>query len=395
MKRWFTIDTLAMRLFVLMWIALVASHLLAFTAVRLVFAPEGGPGWSLGGLPMPRPALPPVPVGPGPEPGGFGQPPKGGPDFEPPRGDGDTAMRPPPPPRQRFGGLSGPVLWLDYGVRLAVIALAAWIASRWLAAPVRRMAGASHALGDALAHGAMLPVLDETRGTREVREAARVFNRMSRQLQEQFQARGLMIAAISHDLRTPLTRLRMRLESMNGDVELTQRSAEDIREMNALINTVLSVFRGEGADGGASLQRVDVGALLQAQIDDLAEQGQPVSFDGGIGVTQADPAALSRVLDNLIGNAVRYGGRADVSLQARGDRLCITVDDAGRGVPPDQLEAVFQPFYRVDASRNRHTGGVGLGLYIARTLVERMDGTLTLQNRAEGGLRATLSLPVR
>jgi signal transduction histidine kinase len=380
MKRLFTIDTLAKRLFVLMWVALVLSHVLAFGVVRMVYAPEGGPGWHLGGLPV-MPSLPPMDAGPGPRP------------------PHEQGMAPPPPPssppRQRFGGLSGPALWLDYGIRLAVIAFAAWLASRWLAAPVRRLSDASHELGDALTRGALLPQLDETRGTGEVREAARVFNRMSRRLQEQFQARGLMIAAISHDLRTPLTRLRMRLESMQTGEEDKQRSVADIHEMNALIDTVLSVFRGDGIGKPKSLQPTDVGALLQALTDDLAEQGQPVVFAGGSGVAQADPAALSRVLDNLVGNAVRYGNRAEIALHSEAGQLHITVDDAGPGVPDDQLEAVFQPFYRVDASRNRHTGGAGLGLYIARALVERMGGTLVLSNRSTGGLRAELSLPMR
>lgn len=289
------------------------------------------------------------------------------------------------------------MLLLDYGVRLLVIALAAWWGSRWLARPMRELVQASEQLSGALEGPTRPQALDEQRGTREVREAARVFNGMAQRLRRQFSERGLMVAAISHDLRTPLTRLRMRLETLDAPAEQRERAAADIREMNALIDQTLSLFRGAGDE---ALQDTDVAALVQALADDLAEQGQPVQADLGASpeaaaVARVQPQALRRVLDNLLGNALRYGaGPIRLGLAREPGTLLLRVDDAGPGIPADQLEAVFQPFFRLEASRNRETGGSGLGLYIARDLVQRMGGSLRLLNRPEGGLRAELRLPL-
>ena len=219
---------------------------------------------------------------------------------------------------------------------------------------------------------------------------------MSRQLREQFRARGLMMAAISHDLRTPLTRMRMRMELMESpEPELQQKNIADLREMNALIDSALEVFRGAD-DSPEPMQKIDVAALLQSMTDDLAEQGLPVAFTGEEeAVTLARPAAVRRVFGNLIDNALRYGGRADVQVQRTATELRITIDDAGPGIPQALMDNVFQPFFRVDASRSKHTGGTGLGLYIARDLTQRQGGTLALANRPEGGLQATMTLPLR
>jgi signal transduction histidine kinase len=276
-------------------------------------------------------------------------------------------------------------------VRLLVIALAAWWGSRWLARPVERLSKAAEALGENAA--GTPPRLDESTGTREVREAARVFNTMTRRLKRQFSERSLLVAALSHDLRTPLTRLRMRLESMELPPEARQRSVSDIGEMNALINSALELFRSDFAGDQEPRQATDVCALLQALVDDLSEQGRAVTFSGEAAVARVQALALRRVFGNLIANALRYGQRADLLLQAGPDALQVFIDDAGPGIPPDQLEAVFQPFYRLESSRSRSTGGTGLGLYIARELVQAQGGSLTLSNRAEGGLRATVRIP--
>jgi signal transduction histidine kinase len=215
---------------------------------------------------------------------------------------------------------------------------------------------------------------------------------MAQRLQAQFEAQSLLMAAISHDLRTPLARLRMRLETMEEHAQ-TARSVADVQEMDALIGSVLEMMRS--SHSRAERERVDLSALVQSMVDDLAEEGRPVSSASDMAsvIVLAQPAALKRVLDNLIGNALRYGGSARVSLVARANEVEVTIDDAGPGIAPEQLEAVFQPFYRLEASRNRATGGVGLGLYIARDLAERNGGQLTLSNRPEGGLRARLVLP--
>jgi signal transduction histidine kinase len=380
--RWFG-DTLFRRLFLLMWAALVASHLLAFAVVHQSNAPpEGGPR---GAAPLPvLPSLPPM-----------GSPPARPPEMR----DGGPPPGPPPGNDEREapgqnGGLPTGALWLDYFVRFVAIGVAAWFGARWLSAPMRKLADASEGLSNSLGDGRATPVLDEHRGTLEVRRTAQVFNTMAQRLRAQFDAQSLLMAAISHDLRTPLARLRMRLETMDEQAQ-TQRCVADVREMDALIGSVLEMMRNSHASRGERA-RVDVSALVQSLIDDLAEQGQPVSLSGDAAqaIVLAQPAALKRVLDNLIGNALRYGGSAAVSVSTSPHEVRVLIDDTGPGIAPDQLDAVFQPFYRVESSRNRSTGGAGLGLYIARDLAQRNGGRLTLANRTEGGLRATLTMPL-
>jgi len=382
-------DTLFKRLFFLMWATLVISHLVAFGVVtgRLGFGPT-----MFGSIPV-LPSLPPTPGLPG-DPQGAGVPPSSvGPGDEPPHGPfggepppglpGDIQMRQGP-------SLPTSSLLLDYGIRFLIIGAAAWWGARWISTPMRRLADASRRLGQTLGRDISPPRLDERHGTVEVRDVAQVFNKMSAELDQQFRSRGLLVAAISHDLRTPLTRIRMRLEAMSEDPG-AQRCITDIREMNALIDSVLEVFRG--AADGEPTQDIDIHSLVQSLADDLIEQGQPVSFSGEPAIARAQPTALRRVLSNLLGNALRYGERAEVAVRRDDQGVHITIDDHGPGIPEAQLEAVFQPFYRVESSRSRHTGGTGLGLYIARDLVMRQGGTLTLTNRPGGGLRAELRLP--
>jgi signal transduction histidine kinase len=433
-------DTLFKRLFALMWLALVVSHVVAF----LVVTRNNGGG---GRLPT-FPSLPPVsfarhaaaptsagsasarPGGdarqdehPAPPSGhaGSGGPPdwQGGPgrpgDMGPPGGLGAPAGAPPFQPQDDRGGGSpqpsnGPMggngpggpgnpgsfglptsaALLDYGIRLLIIGLAAWLGARWLSAPMRRLQAASRTLGQSLARNEAPPQVDERAGTVEVREAAHVFNEMSRQLGEQVHSRALLVAAISHDLRTPLTRIRMRLESSEHDA-LTARSIADIHEMDDLIESALEVFRGTSPHEERSAT-TDVFALVQAIVDDLADLGQPVGVRGEPATARVQAAGLRRVVSNLVNNALRYGKRADVRVHRVGDAVRIVIEDEGPGIPEAQLDAVMKPFYRLETSRSRLTGGSGLGLYIARDLVGRQGGTLTLANRAEGGLRATIEL---
>jgi protein-histidine pros-kinase len=258
---------------------------------------------------------------------------------------------------------------------------------------MQRLVHAASALVPALARRAAPPVLPEDEGTREVRDAAHVFNGMATRLAQQFEARGLMIAAISHDLRTPLTRMRMRLETVQGDPELRDRCIADIREMNTLIDSVLDVFRNDVPEA-ARRQRLDLGALLQALVDDRAETGAAVSYSGQPMVVHAEPVALRRLVGNLVDNALRYAGAAEVTALVMGDACRILVQDRGPGIPQEQLDAVLQPFVRVEGSRHRATGGTGLGLFIARELAERLGGTLVLSNRAGGGFCAEVVLPL-
>jgi signal transduction histidine kinase len=284
-------------------------------------------------------------------------------------------------------------LWLDYGVRLLVIGLAAWLGARWLSDPMRRLAEASQALGQSLGRPAdaahALPRLDERSGTLEMRQTAQVFNAMSQRLDEQFKAQGLLTAAISHDLRTPLARMRLRLEQMSDEPQAASCIA-DLREMDGLVGSVLDLVRDQHSP--STLQRVDVLALVQALADDLGEQGLPVGVQGEAAVVLAQPAALKRVLSNLIGNALRHGGSAEVGVSTANGKTHVTVDDRGPGIPPGQIDSVFKPFYRLASSDTAGSTGSGLGLHIARDLLQRQGGQLLLANRPGGGLRAEVVL---
>jgi signal transduction histidine kinase len=277
-------------------------------------------------------------------------------------------------------------LWIDYLLRATVIAFGAALGARWLARPMRRLADAAQALQQSLARGGALPALDERRGTVEVRETARLFNRMGQRLREQFDARGLHLAAVSHDLRTPLTRLRLRLEALPPAER--EAAAQDIAAIDALLDDTLAVLREQRA---GEPERVDLGALLQALADDLAEQGQPVELlppAPGM-LVRARPVALRRVLDNLVGNALRHGGNARLHARREGTVVELCVDDDGAGIPPEQIARAFEPWVRL----GEQGAGQGLGLAIARDLAERDGATLALVNRPDGGLRACLRLP--
>lgn len=370
LKSW---DSLGLRLFLLMWAALALSHLAAWSLVTQTLpGPADRPGppplHADGARPMPPPHE------------GFDD---AGP---PPRREPNAGM---PARMPTFPSLPPNLPWrsglIDYGVRLLVIALAAWWGSRWLAQPVRRLVSAARQLTPALTQGRPAPTLSEDDGTREVRDAAAVFNRMAAELSGQFEERGLMIAAISHDLRTPLTRMRLRLETGEVEAKVRERCIDDLREMNRLVESVIDVFRPAEA---AQPQRVDLSALAQSAVDDLAEAGAQVGFEGPPAVITADPVALRRVVDNLVGNALRYAGSADVRVELSAGVTRLVVDDNGPGIPEAELALVRQPFRRVEGSRNRATGGTGLGLYIAQQLVRRQGAVLVLSNRPEGGLRA-------
>lgn len=390
LKRLRSWDRLGLRLFLLMWAALVVSHFAAWS----VFS--RGMGAVRGGPPGPPPAH--VQGGPDmPPPGGFERrlpsehDADGGPPARPgpPRDLGGDMAGGPPLRVPTFPSLPPKLPWaasvVDYGVRMLVIALAAWWGSRWLARPMRRLVSAAQQLTPALAQGRAAPVLNEAEGTREVRDAAAVFNRMAAELSGQFEERGLMMAAISHDLRTPLTRMRLRLETGEVEAKVRERCIDDLREMNGLVESVIEVFRPAEA---VMLQRVDLSALAQSAVDDLAETGADVAFEGPPAVVNADPVALRRVVDNLVGNALRYAGSARVRVDLAAGVTRLVVDDDGPGIPEAELDRVRQPFRRVEGSRNRETGGTGLGLYIAQQLVRRQGAVLALSNRPEGGLRA-------
>jgi signal transduction histidine kinase len=223
-----------------------------------------------------------------------------------------------------------------------------------------------------------------------VRTAIAAFNDMQASLRAHMRQRAQTIAAIAHDLRTPLTRLRFRAEQSPDTVR--DRMAADIEEMDALIAQAMAFVRGETTPERREV--FDLDALASDCADGFIETGAAVTFDGGGELpVRADPAALRRALGNLIGNAVKYAGAARVMAFAEGGQAVVMVEDDGPGLPDDELEAVFEPFRRGERSRNRETGGAGLGLTVARQAARAHGGDVVLVNREGGGLAARLTLP--
>lgn len=273
-------------------------------------------------------------------------------------------------------------------IRLAAVAFTAWIAARWLSNPIKRMANAAEDLGKNLNS----PYIEETSGPYEVRQASKVFNQMQVRIKQQMEERNRFLAAVSHDLRTPLTRLKLRAEKINQP-ELKSDVQRDINEMANIIDTTLDYLRGDEQPEATCL--LDIGALVHSLVEDTNECGDVVSVSGSAPPLRLQPLAIRRCLNNLLENALRYGERAAIVISETDDEVVIAIHDAGAGIPEDKLEAVFAPFYRLDASRSRHTGGIGLGLSIARDMAKKQGGNITLKNAPEGGLIATLVLPKR
>jgi signal transduction histidine kinase len=229
-------------------------------------------------------------------------------------------------------------------------------------------------------------------GPSEIRRVIAAFNGMQQRVRDYLVERGRLLTAISHDLKTPITRLRLRAE-MLSDGEIRAKMLRDLEEMQTMVGTTLDFFRTTGAN--TQRQPVDVGALIESICEDRRETGQALSVQGvaGNGPYRADPQALRRCLENLIENAVRYGGGAEIEVKDSAERLQIAVIDHGPGIPASELERVFEPFYRLDASRNMDSGGTGLGLSIARNIARWHGGDVTLRNASGGGLVAALVLP--
>ncbi len=288
-------------------------------------------------------------------------------------------------------GLGGaPFAWpgrllLTLAVLLASVIALALLAVRWLTRPLAVLASAADELGRDINRK---PLLEE--GPTEVKRASAAFNNMQARLQKHLREREQMLAAVSHDLRTPITRLRLRAELI-GDEALRAKFAHDLAEMEAMTAAALDFLRGAGGD--EPVQPVDVMALLESLQADMEETGYPVTVQGNTCAPYpARPLALKRLLANLIENAVKYGTRAHVTVVDDTAQLKITIADQGPGIPADQLERVFEPFYRLETSRSRDTGGVGLGLSVARDIARAHGGELILRNRAGGGLESVLTL---
>ena len=265
------------------------------------------------------------------------------------------------------------------------IVLVSLVVVRWLTQPLRRLAEAADRIGQG---GPLAPVPIPDDGPREVRHAARAFNAMQARIHQLIADRTQALAAVSHDLRTPITRLRLRAGFV-GDAETQAKMDADLDEMEAMVSATLAYLRGE--DDAEPRKRADVAAMLRTLVDDAADAGERATYEGPAHAElECRPLALKRAFSNLIGNALRHAGNARVKLEA-GERLVVTVSDDGPGLPPDELDRVFEPFRRIDESRNSKTGGVGLGLTIARRAVLADGGTVALRNRTEGGLDAVVS----
>jgi signal transduction histidine kinase len=236
------------------------------------------------------------------------------------------------------------------------------------------------------------PAQLQERGARELRDAAHAFNTMQDRLRRYLDSRTRVLAAMSHDLKTPLTRLRLQVEALDNP-PMQARIGHELDEMEGMVREALSLFRG--LDEGEPVVPLDIDALLVKVREEFALLGAEVTVSGHAQRPfPGKPQMLKRCLTNLIANAINFGTRAQV-IVADGEQLTIRVRDQGPGIPPEELERVFEPFHRLESSRNRASGGTGLGLTIARDVAQAHGGTLTLQNLPDGGLEALLVLPRR
>ncbi|EHK55544.1 ATP-binding protein [Allomesorhizobium alhagi] len=285
----------------------------------------------------------------------------------------------------RPGPQLSPKALLPLLLMAVAVALVAWWTARRVVGPMRALAVGADRLGRGLDAGP-LPMT----GPSEIRNTTLAFNRMQDRLTRFVTERTHMLAALSHDLRSPLTAMRLRIEMLD-ETEDSVRLKSLVEEMQAMVEATLEYARGVAkAEPEAT---VDLAALLADIVGDVGGDRANLTPSQPMPVT-IRPHALNRALRNLIDNAVRYGDVANVTLTQEPGTVIITIADTGPGLPKDQLEAVFEPFVRLEGSRNRDTGGVGLGLALARTIVQAHGGTVLLRNRAGGGLDAMVRLPI-
>ena len=279
--------------------------------------------------------------------------------------------------------------WLPLVLVLQLIVLGGccWLAVRLATGPLKRLANAADTLGPDL-KAERLP----ESGPEEVARAAKAFNAMQDRVSTYMTQRMQILAAITHDLQTPITRMRLRVDVMD-DEAAGAKLQQDLKEMESLVKEGVTYARTLHGTNEAP-RRIDPDALFESIVDDYLDAGQSVTLRGAIGgALMAPPQALKRVVGNLVDNAIKYSGAAEIEVATRDDgRAVIAVLDRGPGIPDESLEAVFEPFVRLEGSRNRQTGGTGLGLAIARQLTLAMDASLTLHHREGGGLEARLVL---
>jgi signal transduction histidine kinase len=292
-----------------------------------------------------------------------------------------TVLPPRPPPLTPRG---------DFGIYavlfLLSIAILAAIVARMTMRPLKQLAQAATELGNDIER----PPLPE-RGALEIRQAAAAFNAMQARIRSHIRQRSQILAAITHDLQTPLTRLRLRLEKVD-DVELREKLIGDLTAMQGMVREGLDLARSMDAAG--PMQRLDLDSLVDSVCADAIDAGQDASVEGHAhAALMARPIALRRCLTNLIDNACKYGGFARIVVDSDGKFTNIRIRDGGPGIPEAEMDKVFEPFYRVEASRSRDTGGTGLGLTIARNIAKQHGGTISLRNLPGKGLEVSLTFP--
>ena len=340
------VDSLFGRLFGMLLVAIVLAHLLAFA-------------WFFH----------------------YDKPPPPGPPPEFSHQAGGSARSGPPPGRRPWFG--GPVVPLTF--QFVCLIVAAWYGAKLLTRPIQRLSDAAERLSEDLDS----PPLQET-GPREARQAAHTFNLMQQRIREQVQQRSRMLGAVSHDLRTPLARLKLRLEQIN-DTRLQDQMRQDLDDMIAMLDATLTYLHEQRTS--EAWQWMDVQALVESLSENAQDQGANVHASGNCSPLQVQPMALRSCINNLVDNALRYAGDASIVLEDQQHQLLIRVIDHGPGIAEDQREAVFEPFFRLEGSRNRYSGGVGLGMTIAREAAERLGGQLSLEQTPGGGLTAVIRLP--
>jgi signal transduction histidine kinase len=298
--------------------------------------------------------------------------------------DGSVAVFSAVVPQERLSRLESlvPQLLLLVAVCFGLAAFLVYMTTRSL----NRLARAADTIGE----NPDGPALEET-GPSEIRRVIGAFNRMQTRVNGYIQERASLLGAISHDLKTPITRLRLRTE-MLPDKEVGARMQRDLDEMESMVGSTLEFFRGLSAEPGR--RPIDVDALVESIAEDRRDIGQQVGVSGSARAPYlGHPQALRRCIENLVGNALRYGGSVAIELDDSPERLRIAIRDRGPGIPPAELERVFEPYYRLDASRNLASGGVGLGLSIARNIARWHGGDIVLENSPDGGLIAAIVLP--
>ncbi len=292
-------------------------------------------------------------------------------------------------PRKRVDSTTTRIFigWM-VGLSLLLLMLAIFFLTRQLR-PIRSLAWAADNFGKGRDVGDF-----ELAGATEIRQAGAAFNTMRKRILRQLTQRTEMLAAVSHDLRTPLTRMKLELEMLKvsdshaDDIKALQ---DDVEDMARVVDGYLAFARGEGQE---KIKPTDLGAILNDVVHRAARQGDQIDLELERPVSMPlRPVAIRRCLSNLIDNAVRHAERISVRATTEGDQVWIAIDDDGPGVPANQREAVFKPFFRLDPSRNPNTGGVGLGLAIARDIVLSHGGDIQLYDSPLGGLRVLIRLP--